>query len=154
MAPLSQVKHSTTEPLRSLNIMSSFNLHCSIFRKMCSILNQSTQYCVVVFSAAFKMIEGDQAPLQKFVYLIGNFLSLGLAIYKCQGMGLLPTTTSDWLAFVEPQRVSSKSGLQIRECVPENYFSYFSTKTSYVVGTQKNRLDETCLLSTQNICIR
>ena len=30
-------------------------------------------------------------------------------------------------------------------------FFYFSTKT-YVVGTQKNRLDETVLLSTQNIC--
>ena len=28
---------------------------------------------------------------------------------------------------------------------------YFSTKT-YVVGTQKNRLNETVLLSTQNIC--
>ena len=39
------------------------------------------------------------------------------------------------------------------ECVPENYFSYFSTKT-YVVGTQKNRLDETVLLSTQNTCLK
>ena len=29
--------------------------------------------------------------------------------------------------------------------------SYFSTKT-YVVGTQKNRLNETVLLSTQNMC--
>ena len=38
------------------------------------------------------------------------------------------------------------------ECVPENYFSYFLTKT-YVVGTQKNRLNETVLLSTQNICL-
>ena len=36
-------------------------------------------------------------------------------------------------------------------CVPKIYFSYFSTKT-YVVGTQKNRLNETILLSTQNIC--
>ena len=36
-------------------------------------------------------------------------------------------------------------------CVTENYFSHFSTKT-YVVGTQKNRLNETVLLSTQNIC--
>ena len=79
-------------------------------------LNQSTLSIVLLFfPAAFKMIEGDQAPLQKFVYLIGNFLSLGLAIYKCQGMGLLPTTTSDWLAFVEPQRVSSNSGLQSRK---------------------------------------
>ena len=32
------------------------------------------------------------------------------------------------------------------------YFSYFSTKT-YVVGTQKNRDNETVLLSTQNICL-
>ena len=30
--------------------------------------------------------------------------------------------------------------------------SYFSTKT-YVVGTQKNRLNETVLLRTQNICL-
>ena len=30
-------------------------------------------------------------------------------------------------------------------------FSYFSTKT-YVVGNQKNRLNETVLLNTQNIC--
>ena len=33
----------------------------------------------------------------------------------------------------------------------EKYFVYFSTKT-YVVGTQKNRLNETVLLSTQNTC--
>ena len=33
----------------------------------------------------------------------------------------------------------------------EKIFFFISTKT-YVVGTQKNRLDETVLLSTQNIC--
>ena len=37
------------------------------------------------------------------------------------------------------------------ECAPEKYFSYFSTKR-YVMGTQKNHLNETVLLSTQNIC--
>ena len=36
--------------------------------------------------------------------------------------------------------------------VNEYYFSYFSTKT-YVVGTQKNHLAETVLLSTQNTCL-
>lgn len=51
------------------------------------------------------MIEGDQAALQKFVYMFGNIVCLGLAVYKCQTMGLLPTTSSDWLAFVEPQKV-------------------------------------------------
>ena len=35
--------------------------------------------------------------------------------------------------------------------VIENYNFHFSTKT-YVVGTQKNRLNETVLLSTQNTC--
>ena len=37
------------------------------------------------------------------------------------------------------------------ECVPEKWFSYSSTKTC-VVGSQQNRLNETVLLSTQNIC--
>ena len=37
------------------------------------------------------------------------------------------------------------------ECVTEKYFPYFSNKT-YVVGTQKNRLIETVLLSTSNTC--
>ena len=35
----------------------------------------------------------------------------------------------------------------------KKYFSYFSTKT-YVVGSQKNRLNELVLLSPQNICFR
>ena len=43
------------------------------------------------------------------------------------------------------------SDLQIRVCIGI-YFLYFSSKT-YVVGTQKNRLNETVLLSTQNICL-
>ena len=38
----------------------------------------------------------------------------------------------------------------LRPLVPKNVFSYFSTKT-YVVGTQKNRLIEMVLLSTQNM---
>ena len=36
------------------------------------------------------------------------------------------------------------------ECVTKIYFSFYSTKT-YVVGTQKDRLYETVLLSTPNM---
>ena len=36
--------------------------------------------------------------------------------------------------------------------VLENYFLYFSSKT-YVVGSQKNRLNEMVLLGTQNTCL-
>ena len=39
----------------------------------------------------------------------------------------------------------------LEEIVIENYFSYFSTK-AHVLGTQKNHLNETFLLSTKNIC--
>ena len=45
-------------------------------------------------------------------------------------------------------KVCHSSGPQIR-LRSRNYFSYFSSKT-YVVGTQKNCLNETVLLSTLN----
>jgi hypothetical protein len=53
--------------------------------------------------SAFKIVEDSNAAPQKIVYMIGNLVNLGLALYKCQSMGLLPTHSSDWLAFVEPQ---------------------------------------------------
>ena len=42
------------------------------------------------------------------------------------------------------------SGPKLRVC-NRKIICYFSTKT-YVVGTQKNHLNETVLLSTQNTC--
>ena len=42
------------------------------------------------------------------------------------------------------------AGLQLRERT--GFLFYFSTKT-YADGTQKNRLNETVLLSTQNPCL-
>ena len=44
----------------------------------------------------------------------------------------------------------SRLGIKIR--VSKYEFIYFSTKT-YVVGAQKNRLNETVLSSTHNICL-
>ncbi|KAJ8930706.1 hypothetical protein NQ314_016471 [Rhamnusium bicolor] len=52
--------------------------------------------------ATFKMMETSSAVLQMIVYVLGNFVNIGLALYKCHSMGLLPTHASDWLAFVEP----------------------------------------------------
>ncbi|CAG9832859.1 unnamed protein product [Diabrotica balteata] len=52
--------------------------------------------------ATFKMMETSNAILQMIVYVLGNFVNIGLALYKCHSMGLLPTYASDWLAFVEP----------------------------------------------------
>lgn len=46
-------------------------------------------------------------PLQKFVYLLCNLLTLALGLWKCRSMGLLPTGTGDWLAFETRGQVSS-----------------------------------------------
>ena len=48
-------------------------------------------------------------------------------------------------SFTKKSRPSDK-------CVMENDLFYFSTNT-YVVGTQKKRLNEKVLLSTQNKCL-
>ncbi|XP_042256898.1 ER membrane protein complex subunit 4 [Thunnus albacares] len=63
-------------------------------------------------SATFKLLESSsQQWLQGLVYLIGNLLGSALAIYKCQSMGLLPTHSSDWLAFIgPPQRMEIMGG--------------------------------------------
>jgi len=45
---------------------------------------------------------GSSVLGQKMVFVVGNLAGLALAMYKCHGMGLLPTHTSDWLAFAEP----------------------------------------------------
>ncbi|ESO12376.1 hypothetical protein HELRODRAFT_184819 [Helobdella robusta] len=59
---------------------------------------------LLAFQQTFKMIEGKSSALQKIVYIFGNIVSVGLAVYKCHVMGLLPLHASDWLAFVEPQK--------------------------------------------------
>lgn len=60
-----------------------------------------------LYFAAFVSIEGehDRAMQQKFFYLLGNLSLVALALYKCHSMGLLPTATSDWLAFMEHKAV-------------------------------------------------
>lgn len=60
-----------------------------------------------LYFAAFVSIEGehDHAMQQKFFYLLGNLSLVALALYKCHSMGLLPTATSDWLAFMEHKAV-------------------------------------------------
>ncbi|KAG9951609.1 hypothetical protein KCU85_g2570, partial [Aureobasidium melanogenum] len=41
----------------------------------------------------------DRLIMVKLAYVACNFLALALGIWKVNGMGLLPTTRSDWLAW-------------------------------------------------------
>lgn len=54
---------------------------------------------------AFATLEGDQSFLMKIIYLLGNIALLLVALYKCHSMGLLPTSPSDWIEFVEHKEV-------------------------------------------------
>ena len=51
----------------------------------------------------------------KIIYLLGNIALLVMALYKCQSMGLLPTSPSDWIEFVEHKEV--KFWIQNFDCV-------------------------------------
>ena len=74
-----------------------------------------------------------------YIIEIVHFLLQGYAIENNKLFLLLKT-------------ISVKVQAPRKECVTENCFLYFSTKT-YVEGTQRNSLDETVLLSTQNTCL-
>lgn len=54
----------------------------------------------------FQKLHGDQALFQKAVFILGNLVGVGLALYKVNSMGLLPTAQSDWLEFMEIRDVS------------------------------------------------
>lgn len=63
---------------------------------------------LLAVKSTFVFLEGEHehVTLQKFFYLLGNLSLVALALYKCHSMGLLPTATSDWLAFMEHKTVS------------------------------------------------
>ena len=77
---------------------------------------------------------------------------------SCIKYELQPWNLASWLELMSELHYWFKKDFRELYQVPrlewvlENYFSYFSAKT-YVVGTQKNHLNKTVLLSTQNACL-
>lgn len=65
--------------------------------------------------APFKPLETekthDRLWMPKMVFLLGQVLSIVLGIIKLQYMGLLPTTSSDWLAWEYHEPVSRVDGV-------------------------------------------
>ncbi|KAJ3348335.1 hypothetical protein HDU91_006585 [Kappamyces sp. JEL0680] len=53
------------------------------------------------FSGLKRLLESN-IYLPWLVYVVIQAANLGLGVWKCNGMGLLPTTYSDWLSFMEP----------------------------------------------------
>ncbi|ORZ02426.1 hypothetical protein BCR43DRAFT_481532 [Syncephalastrum racemosum] len=53
----------------------------------------------------FETKDSTELLMPKFVFLFLQLVVMMLGVYKVNAMGLLPTTTSDWLAFLEPKKV-------------------------------------------------
>lgn len=96
LAPLKQVPMNLFIMYMAGNSISIFPI------MMVGMLLMRPFQAIWATKSTFKMVEGTNAIGQKIVYLLGNLINICLALYKCQSMGLLPTHSSDWLAFVEP----------------------------------------------------
>lgn len=49
---------------------------------------------------AFEKEDGLNLYMPKLIFLSLQILSLGVAVYKCSTMGLLPLTSSDWVDYL------------------------------------------------------
>ncbi|KAF5288568.1 hypothetical protein FQA39_LY15347 [Lamprigera yunnana] len=97
LAPLKQVPMNLFIMYMAGNSISIFPI------MMVGMLCMRPIQALFSLNSTFKMVENSSVMRQKIVYIFGNLVNIGLALYKCQSMGLLPTHTSDWLAFVEPR---------------------------------------------------
>lgn len=52
---------------------------------------------------AFESKNSSSTLLPKIVYCLMQLAVMALGLWKCQQMGLLPTASSDWLAFLSPK---------------------------------------------------
>jgi hypothetical protein len=55
----------------------------------------------------FYSLKDSKLLLPLFVYMVLQGANFALGVWKLGGMGLLPTATSDWLAYMEPKEVFS-----------------------------------------------
>ena len=63
--------------------------------------------------ADFKGEEGIDTRLPKLMYVAMQLLSLGIALYQCSRMGLLPVTSADWTSFIPVKNVLESSGIPV-----------------------------------------
>jgi hypothetical protein len=62
---------------------------------------------------AFKHFEGIDTKLPKLIFVALQILSLGVALYKMQSMGLLPATSADWTSFIPNKNFMERAGTPI-----------------------------------------
>lgn len=58
----------------------------------------------------FEKEEGVDTRIAKLIYISLQVLALGVGLYKCSTMGLLPLTSADWIEYL-PKVVYSEKGI-------------------------------------------
>ncbi len=58
---------------------------------------------------AFDKEEGVDLKMPKLIFAFFQILALGVALYKCSTMGLLPLTSADWVDYL-PKVIYKESG--------------------------------------------
>lgn len=53
-------------------------------------------------------MESSMLFMPKFVYCVLYFIGIGIALFKFNSLGLLPTTASDWYIIFPLQKVNIK----------------------------------------------
>ena len=100
----------------------------------------------------FQQFSWNFIPYLLFFKKRQNLKLLSAANYRWHFIGLLYSTKCWSLSQNVGHFSAYLHALSLKSAYRKIIFSYFSTKT-YVVGTQKNSLNETVLLSTQNACL-
>ena len=62
---------------------------------------------------AFEKEEGLNLYMPKLIFLALQVLSLGVAVYKCSTMGLLPLTSSDWVGNLPVKQYLEHAGVPV-----------------------------------------
>ena len=65
------------------------------------------------FFAPLAKEEGVDIHLPKLIYLSLQVLAVGLALYKCSTMGLLPVTSADWTSYIPSKIIEEQSAIPI-----------------------------------------
>lgn len=65
------------------------------------------------FFAPFTKEEGVDVHLPKLIYLLLQLLGVGLALYKCSTMGLLPLTSADWTRYIPVKIMEEQSAFPL-----------------------------------------
>lgn len=68
---------------------------------------------IATVNKTFARYEGEGVDLKmpKLIFISLQILALGIALYKCSTMGLLPLTSADWTHYIPPYSYLEHAGI-------------------------------------------